>query len=77
MLGPGYTHWYGIYDVAKNFYTEFIPELEELAKENLHADDPAKVKQAKRLQKWIDRVLTSEDHKWFMHKTDPDETEKR
>jgi formate-dependent nitrite reductase cytochrome c552 subunit len=77
MLGPGYTHWYGIYDVAKNFYTEFIPELEELAKENLHADDPAKVKQAKRLQKWIDRVLTSEDHKWFIHKTDPDETEKK
>jgi hypothetical protein len=77
MLGPGYTHWYGIYDVAKNFYTEFIPELEELAKENLHADDPAKVKQAKRLQKWIDRVLSSEDHKWFIHKTDPDETEKK
>ncbi len=30
MMGPDYTQWHGFYEVAKNFYTEFIPEAEEL-----------------------------------------------
>lgn len=29
MMGPDYTHWHGTYEVAKNFYTEFIPQLLE------------------------------------------------
>ena len=31
MQGPDYTWWHGIYDVAKHFYTDFIPEMEEAA----------------------------------------------
>ena len=77
MMGPDYTHWHGIYEVAKNFYTEFIPELEKIAKDNLHSDDPAKAKQAKRLQKWIDKVLSSKDHRWFINKMDPEEAARR
>jgi len=30
MMGPDYTQWHGFYEVAKNFYTEFIPEAEHL-----------------------------------------------
>ena len=30
MQGPDYTHWHGTYEIAKHFYTEFIPELQEL-----------------------------------------------
>jgi hydroxylamine dehydrogenase len=30
MMGPDYTQWHGFYEVAKNFYTEFIPQAEEL-----------------------------------------------
>ena len=30
MNGPDYVQWHGFYDVAKIFYTEFIPEAEEL-----------------------------------------------
>lgn len=30
MAGPDYAWWHGIYDVAKSFYTEFIPEAREL-----------------------------------------------
>jgi hypothetical protein len=30
MMGPDYTQWHGFYEVAKNFYTEFLPEAEEL-----------------------------------------------
>ena len=39
MMGPDYTHWHGTYDLAKNFYSEYIPELEELVeKGNLHSE---------------------------------------
>jgi hydroxylamine dehydrogenase len=30
MMGPDYTQWHGFYEVAKNFYTEFIPQAEAL-----------------------------------------------
>ena len=30
MMGPDYTQWHGFYEVAKAFYTEFIPEAERL-----------------------------------------------
>jgi len=30
MMGPDYTQWHGFYEVAKTFYTEFIPEAEQL-----------------------------------------------
>ncbi len=30
MMGPDYTQWHGFYEVAKHFYTEFIPEAEHL-----------------------------------------------
>lgn len=27
MMGPSYTHWYGMYKVGKNYYFEFLPEV--------------------------------------------------
>jgi hypothetical protein len=30
MMGPDYTQWHGFYEVAKSFYTEFVPEAERL-----------------------------------------------
>jgi hypothetical protein len=30
MMGPDYTQSHGFYEVAKTFYTEFIPEAEAL-----------------------------------------------
>lgn len=77
MMGPDYTHWHGMYEVAKNFYTELIPELEELVEENLHSDDPARSEQAKKLEAKIKEVLESEDHKWYINKMDPEEAAKR
>jgi len=32
MMGPDYTQWHGFYEVAKHFYTKFLPEAEELKK---------------------------------------------
>ena len=31
MQGPDYTWWHGMYEGAKHFYLEFVPQLEEVA----------------------------------------------
>ncbi len=31
MSGPDYAWWHGIYDVSKNFYNEFLPEVKNVA----------------------------------------------
>lgn len=30
MMGPDFTQWHGMYEVAKHFYTKFIPDAEKL-----------------------------------------------
>lgn len=30
MMGPDYVQWHGFYEVAKHFYNEFLPQVEEL-----------------------------------------------
>ena len=30
MMGPDFTQWHGFYEVAKQFYTQFLPEAEQL-----------------------------------------------
>ena len=77
MMGPDYTHWHGTYEVAKNFYTELIPELEELAEKHLHSTDADKAAKAKALIAKLDEVLNSSDHKWYMNRMDPAEEAKR
>ncbi len=32
MMGPDYVQWHGFYEIAKHFYTKFLPEAEELKK---------------------------------------------
>ncbi len=77
MMGPDYTHWHGTYEVAKHFYTELIPELEDLADKNIDSQDPKKAEAAKALRIKIDEVLNSDNHKWFINKMDPKEVAKR
>jgi len=77
MMGPDYTHWHGTYEVAKAFYTEYIPELRELAERNLHAKDPKRAAAAAELEKRIEAVLNSKDHRWYLDKMDPAEKARR
>ena len=77
MMGPDYTHWHGTYDLAKNFYSEYIPELEELVEESMESDDPAIVAAAEALHAKIDEVLRTDDHKWFIGELDPEEAARR
>ncbi|HJW72853.1 MAG TPA: multiheme c-type cytochrome [Geothrix sp.] len=36
MSGPDYAWWHGIYDVSKNFYSEFLPEVKHVAGPELY-----------------------------------------
>lgn len=74
MMGPDITHWHGTYEVAKHFYSKFIPELEELIEKGKTSGDATKEAAAAALQGKLDEVLTSNNHRWF--NGDMDEAEK-
>jgi hypothetical protein len=67
MMAPDYTHWHGTYDLAKHFYTEMVPELEDLIESGMQAGGDKK-KAAMALQKKLDEVLNTGDHKWYLGK---------
>lgn len=77
MMAPDYTHWHGTYDLAKHFYSKYIPMLRKLAKEALASGDATRVAAGKALQAQIDTVLQSPNHRWFLGKMDPKEKARR
>ncbi len=77
MMAPDYTHWHGTYDLAKNFYTEFIPELEEIIEKGLESKDKNKRKAAKKLEAILEEVMNEDNHKWINGKLDPEEKARR
>lgn len=77
MMAPDYTHWHGTYEVARRFYSEFIPQLEGLVEKNLANADPEKAKAAAALRAKLEDVLHSDDHKWYQGGMDPEEAAQR
>lgn len=77
MMGPDITHWHGTYEVAKHFYSEFIPELEEIAAHGKASDDAEKVAAGDALEAKISEVLNHNNHKWYLNKMDPEEQAER
>jgi hypothetical protein len=77
MMGPDYTHWHGTYEIAKNFYSEYIPELQELAEHYIHSENAEKKTAAETLQKLLNETLNNEDHLWYLNKMSPEEKAKR
>jgi len=92
MMGPDWTHWHGTYEVAKHFYGEYIPQLEELVEANIHSDDPAKKEAAEKLEALLEQVLSDEfvvtdeitgekvkstGHLWFNGRMNPEEAARR
>ena len=77
MMGPDYTHWHGTYEIARNFYSEYIPELRELAEKYVHSEDEEKRVAAEDLEKLIEETLNHENHRWFLNKMSPEEKERR
>lgn len=77
MMAPDYAHWHGTYEVSKRFYTEMVPQLKHLIEANIGSADAKKAKTAEELRAKLDEVLNSEDHKWYLGKTDPEVELKR
>ena len=71
MMGPDYTHWHGTYDIAKHFYSEFIPELEELVEKYENSEDAKKKAAAENLKALLAKTLEHKNHRWFIGKEDP------
>jgi hydroxylamine dehydrogenase len=77
MMGPDYTHWHGTYEVAKHFYSEYIPELQDLADKNADSKEPAKKEAAAKLRKLLDDTLNAANHQWYINRMDPAEKARR
>ncbi len=56
MFAPDYTHWHGMYEIARNFYHEFLPEVQELAD---HAG------KGEKYRKHIKELLAKSEHLWI------------
>jgi len=77
MFAPDYAHWHGTYEVAKHFYSKFIPELRELAEHGRASGEEARMKAAEALERKLEEVLSRDEHKWYTGSTDPAEKERR
>jgi len=67
MSGPDYAWWHGIYDVAKNFYTELLPEAKEACEK---AGKPEVYEQI--IAEYIDG---RKEHEWYTKGFDPGRVE--
>jgi DNA primase len=72
-MGPDYTHWHGTYEVAKHFYSHYIPELEELVEKNKDSSDPGRKEAAATLAKLLEETLNGSNHAWYLNKMSPEE----
>ncbi|MCK5406976.1 MAG: hydroxylamine oxidoreductase, partial [Candidatus Krumholzibacteria bacterium] len=77
MMAPDYTHWHGMYEVAKHWYSKFIPELREVAELNKSSGDPAKIKGAEALEAELQALLARPEHAWYTGNLPEEEIEKR
>ena len=74
MMGPDITHWHGTYEIARNWYTEFIPELRHLISANKTGP---KAEAGKKLEKRLNEILNNDDHRWFLGKMSAQEKARR
>jgi len=70
MQAPDYVQWHGNYDLAKNWYGEYVPELEEVIEMGKHGNNDAK-KLAGELENMLTQIMNDENHKWSSGKEDP------
>ena len=73
MMGPDYTQWHGNYEVAHRFYMEFVPQLREVLQRAARSGNATKAAAARQVGAELDRVLNSQEHRWFLGKISPTE----
>ena len=60
MSGPDYAWWHGIYEVAKTFYTQFIPEMKQVAGEPLATELLEKYVYSQPGHRWLKEGMSKE-----------------
>ncbi len=60
MSGPDYAWWHGMYDVSKNFYTEFLPEVKRVAGPDLYAELTKKYLEPDVRHEWFLKGMSKE-----------------
>jgi len=60
MSGPDYAWWHGIYEVAKTFYLDFIPEVKEVAGEPLASELLEKYVYSQPSHRWLKEGMSKE-----------------
>lgn len=68
MMGPDYTHWHGMYEVAKHFYLDFLPEVLTIT-----ADKDLSIRT--KYENLVRDLLSQEEHIWKQGLT-PEEAER-
>ena len=64
MSGPDYAWWHGIYEVAKKFYSEFLPEVKQVAGPELYAT---------LVKKYLEQDVR---HEWYLKGMSKEQLEK-
>jgi hydroxylamine dehydrogenase len=60
MSGPDYAWWHGIYEVAKSFYNEFMPEIKRVAGPELYKEIEKKYLAPDVRHEWYIRGMSKE-----------------
>ena len=76
MQAPDYVQWHGNYDLARNFYAHYVPELREVIEMGKTSTPEAK-KLAEELEDMLAGVLNGPDHNWSIGKEDPETKKER
>ncbi len=70
MMGPDFTQWHGMFEVADRFYVEFVPQVRHLIAEG---KANGKAAGAREVEALLNEVLNSDWHKWSVGKMSADE----
>ncbi|MBI4606162.1 MAG: hydroxylamine oxidoreductase [Planctomycetes bacterium] len=69
MMGPDFTHWHGMFEVAERFYRELIPQALEIT---ARAAAGGQAEKSKAVNALIDGILARPEHAWSgMSSTSP------
>ena len=71
MQAPDYTQWHGNYDLARNWYGAYVPELKEVIEMGKNSANADAKKFAGELEDMLGQVINDENHKWSIGKEDP------
>jgi hydroxylamine dehydrogenase len=65
MMGPDYTQWHGMFEVADRFYMEFLPEVREAID---HGRDSGNASGAAASEAMLDEIMARDEHLWIQGK---------